>query len=60
MMSVNRTKYGILGPFDSMSHSFTKIYYRACFVDLHTLCMKFFGVLSPHLRILNFPAYRRV
>jgi hypothetical protein len=54
-MSVNRKKCEILGGIDSVSHSFIKIYYRACFVHLHVPCIKFLGVLSSHLRILSFP-----
>jgi hypothetical protein len=60
MMSVNRKKYDMLGGIDNLGHSFIEIYYRACFVDLHTSCIKFFGVVSPHLWTLRFPGQRRV
>jgi hypothetical protein len=60
MMSVNRKKYDMLGGIDSISQWFIKVYYRACFVDLHTPCIKFSGVLSPYLWILSFPGHRRV
>jgi hypothetical protein len=54
MMSVNLKKYDMLDGIDSISHSFIKIHYPACFVDLHTSCIKFLGVLS---LIYGFPVF---